>query len=173
MEHVVRDPLMVNLLFKRATNKCSEQYCGSIGSPQVTPLAPVVVNDLSCHLCNKICQNHKSLQCHLAGFHKEKNPLRKRILGTLCQSCGTEFHTRHRLLSHLAYNASVCRYYYLNYVECVPDEVCETLEKESSLLTHALRKKGLNAGYHTMPSFRVPFARPFNPLVDETPVTGR
>ena len=120
-----------------------------------------------CDLCDKSYNTMKDLACHKAGKHLVKQPLRNKIAQTFCLCCGRDYHTRYKIVSHVAYNSAVCRNYY---IMCVPDnpvELTSTLDAEESKHAADLRKRGFRPSYHHIPPTSLHFARPFNPGVDE------
>ena len=122
-----------------------------------------------CHVCDKLCSSAKELSCHLAGKHHVKQPLRLKIDSFDCLSCGKHFHTRYRIVSHIAYNSPSCKNYYIKKVPNIDEARYVELEQEESLLSSYLRKNGKRPGYHHIPPVQALFVRPFNPGIDIVP----
>jgi len=54
-----------------------------------------------CPTCDAAFRTIKSLQAHRVGKHKYRTPHRLWASGTCCIACGTEYHTRQRLIQHM------------------------------------------------------------------------
>ena len=122
--------------------------------------------EYKCEICSSTFTAAKDLACHKAGKHLIKQPLRKHISGTSCLYCGKDYHTRYRIVSHVAYNSPMCKNYYVKCVPPICGNVALALDKEESGHTSDLRKKGLGPGYHPVPPCVVAFVRPFNAGLD-------
>ena len=67
----------------------------------VDPLAPLA-EFVKCNLCAYECKTVQGMNWHRARAHASKHPLRRKIEGTVCCACISEFYTRARLLRHVS-----------------------------------------------------------------------
>jgi hypothetical protein len=127
------------------------------------PTIPTV--SVTCDLCDASFKSLKDLACHKAGKHKVKQPLRAKIATTHCLYCGKEWHTRYRIVSHVAYNSPMCKAFYIQQVPNIPTELYDELESGESKLSSDLRVQGKRPGYHPIPPVQCLFARP--PMLED------
>jgi len=130
-------------------------------------LEPAAPLSFACDLCDKSFGTTKELACHRAGKHLVKQSLRRKIVSTNCYYCGKDYHTRYKIVSHIAYNSAPCRNYYTKCIADYPFEQVAELDAEESRHSSDLRSKGLRPGYHHIPPTSCLYVRPFNPGVDE------
>jgi hypothetical protein len=109
---------------------------------------------LTCNICKAEFPSKQCLASHNWISHSRKNPIRRKISGTRCQSCHTEFHTRTKLLNHVACRVHKCNLYYSN----LPDlglELYEQLETQESQRIKKCTREGDNRNFYPIPCCRV------------------
>jgi len=70
---------------------------------------------------------------------------------TCCMACGTEFHSRQRILTHVAYRTPSCLAFYREHVSPISEKECDKLDKQArvkepmkALLKPAVKKANGN-----------------------------
>ena len=139
--------------FMRCCNNMLEDSCFDehVGS---TPVAEPAPSEFVCHLCQSSFDTYQALCSHKWVHHSHKNPIRRKLSGTVCLSCRKDFHTRTKLLNHVAYRVQSCKTYY----ESLPDidtQIFEQLETKESLRVKRLVKGGFNRNFHYIPCTRL------------------
>ena len=82
-----------------------------------------------CGLCGACFASSAALGSHRARLHEYRCPLRQKVKGTECGTCGKEFWTRLRLRTHIKYGNRVCR----EAVSWFPDLDPECIEREDRI----------------------------------------
>eukprot|EP00969_Alexandrium_andersonii_P130487 5770247-Alexandrium_andersonii.AAC.1 len=80
----------------------------------VVPVPAAEVVD--CPVCGQGCNGSRMLATHLACVHGRMNWARAKIRATYCLACGVQFHTKSRLLHHVAYRPHRCAFAYATVV---------------------------------------------------------
>ena len=128
----------------------------------VAPSVPVDIADLTCTVCGKVTKSVASLHGHMSSVHKKRNIVRDVIDSTSCLACLHEFHTRHRMVVHLAYNAPECRHWYFVNIHPLDSETVASLDKQEQLDCKELKAAGHGPRFSAFPSARIAGPKPFN-----------
>ena len=120
------------------------------------PAAPVSAPDpagFHCYDCGKPFMTRAQLLSHNAKVHGARRPIRRRIVGTQCQTCLTEFWSRERLVYH-AKSARRCSAWYEAYATaCSPEEAaCRDADAASTQRDN--RRSGLQERFAHRPAVR-------------------
>jgi len=99
---------------------------------------------------------------HCYKAHGMRHEIRTCVRDTICVASMRDFHSRERLIVHIAASAPKCRRYYYEYVEPVPLEEVAILEQQALEQTRQLFK----IGYRKTKAFDPP-QRIRGPLVYE------
>ena len=86
---------------------------------------------LQCLECNRFFGSRVALHSHFFRVHGVRNRLNYHISGTICASCGTEFHQRFRLVQHVLYRVASCRRYYSEATEPMSPEELQAIEEQA------------------------------------------
>lgn len=76
---------------------------GNVLVPIVVPLVEPTV--FECHECSRRFKSKTQLDGHMSSKHKNRNYVRKLADTIYCMACLRQYHTRHKMIVHLAYNA--------------------------------------------------------------------
>ena len=79
---------------------------------------------------------------------------------TFCLACLREYHTRHKMVVHLAYNSSGCRHWYHMNVQPICEDTVVDLDAKESIDNEALKVQGRGPRWAPFPTFRIPGPRP-------------
>ena len=88
-------------IFRKAVLKYRGKNCFSHSGHPPSLGGTLPLPTISCDECGFSCCSFQQLTSHKFNIHGYVNPLRLRISDPTCISCGTNFHTRHRLFRHL------------------------------------------------------------------------
>ena len=100
-----------------------------------------------CAECSKIFGSSTALAAHRAKSHNVKNTARNLAFGTQRPSCLVEFHTRYRVVVHLAYRSPVCHAIAKIDMEPMLDEEAELLDEKDRPEMRALARTGRGAEF--------------------------
>ena len=117
-----------------------------------------------CDICFKKFPNKAELGAHRHCAHGVKVPLRRKICTTHCLFCMKEFHTRTKLVQHVAYSSPKCKPYYINSINEIPDDLYNELELQASKELKLLRAQGKSRLYHPAKTYRRPGPLPCAPM---------
>ena len=144
--------------------KALDMQCDTESQLVLSTPAPQVVEHTHhiCHICGSKQSSKQELSAHLFKKHGIKIPLRRKIDTTFCLSCMTEFHTRTKLINHIAYRCPACAFYYSNHVNELDSSITDPLDAQESVDNKSLRKQGKKILFHPVKSFRLFGPRQFN-----------
>ena len=100
-----------------------------------------------CTICSKVFRSSNALAAHSARSHNVKNPARKLAFGTQCPSCLKEFHTRYRLIVHLAYRSPACHAIASIVLDPMADDEAERLDTQDRPAIRVLARTGRGAAF--------------------------
>ena len=86
---------------------------------------------LQCIECNRFFGSRVVLHSHVFRVRGILHSLNYHISGTICASCGTEFHQRFRLVQHVLYRVASCRRYYSEATEPMSPEELQAIEEQA------------------------------------------
>ena len=97
-------------MWSSVCQKASKQYVDNLGN-DISDLSLYVCSNIEqpehfCSECTKAFDTKVQLLSHRSKMHGYRSPLAMRICTTHCPSCCVEFHSRHRLISHLRRHGS-------------------------------------------------------------------
>ena len=150
LDFAVAYPQAWRTLVTRATSY-NEQEARSIHSAN-SPF----INPYQCGQCDVVLGSWHALRCHAWRAHGIKKPIRQYVVGSLCAVCMREFHTRDRLLQHLAYDTRNCRDFIFDNWSPLSEDELHTAETESTKANIRARATGQSTHTAFLPSFRVP-----------------
>ena len=132
--HFVRAVLDEPKKWKSVVNKYKARAANGTYMDVLEPDMPEVEATFQCTECDKVFSSKNGMHSHMLAKHSVSNPIRLRIYATSCAFCSVQFHSRKRILKHIAFVSVKCRSYYMDNVE--PMEI-----EEVRKLDLACRKK--------------------------------
>ncbi len=98
----------------------------------------------SCPECGDCFASKQAAGLHRRRSHQFVIPIRQMVWGNKCPECGVEFHTRARLIQHLAYDAKLCRASFLKSEPVVlPLALVKELDARDASTSRSMRHRGL------------------------------
>ena len=67
-----------------------------------------------CQNCSRVFPRRDMMLSHAARVHGYRNPAATRVAGTVCASCGTDFHSTARLYKHVSNRSHRCLQFYVS-----------------------------------------------------------
>ena len=126
--------------FKKWLGIMADSYYGALdfASPDESE------KDVYCELCDQYFIKFQ-IGGHRNRAHGIKNPLRRKIYGSLCYACRQDCRTRQKLIKHVSYSPNQkfqCKQFWLdNFLDLDPDTYA-ILEQETAESIKAIEKKG-------------------------------
>ncbi len=108
---------------------------------------------LICSFCHKEFDSPQKLALHEIQ-HGKKHVARSYAIGTQCQSCCWEFHSRPRLIRHLAYARTGCLANYKQWCHPLNDDDSKALDAEDAAANKKLKRVGETVLLAKLPAFR-------------------
>ena len=103
--------------------------------------------------CSEAFASKQALGLHKRRVHQFLIPIRRMVWGTRCPICSVQFHSRPRLIQHLAYDAQVCRREFLDGEPLeLPDEVIKRLDAIDAVKARSNRRAGLPERFAFVPA---------------------
>ena len=93
-----------------------------------------------CGSCNQVFRSFAVLMAHRAKMHGYRDPMRRKVTGSICPSCGADHRCRLRLRRHL-YRSRVCGSLVAEMGDLDEEEV-EQADLEEAKATKAAKEKG-------------------------------
>ena len=97
----------------------------------------------------------KSLAGHLSKAHGYRNPIKRKICGTVCFPCMMDFQTRFKLVHHVCYCSELCRNEWAQMPDVPFEEFCALVEK-NRVDSKLLADSGKNPFTSVVKTCRVP-----------------
>eukprot|EP00973_Karenia_brevis_P018294 2511344-Karenia_brevis.AAC.1 len=97
---------------------------------------------LPCPSCGAVFGSKQALAVHQYKEHGVTRELRRFIDGVQCVACLQHFHTRERLVCHLAEKSARCRQIYYMCVSPMSDDQFKALEDEGRSVVAKLQRSG-------------------------------
>ena len=94
---------------------------------------PVQRAEFPCDNCDNTFSSLATLRTHQAKKHQRFNPIRLRVISSVCVCCATDFHTVYRAFRHIAYMSEKSRCHYLAHMDPHPIEVVRKATKDSEV----------------------------------------
>ena len=91
-----------------ASEKGFVAACARAGIAVGAKTDEAVEREWLCGLCGMCFATGGALGTHQSRAHGVQCPLREKVLGSVCDFCGKDFHARARLRTHLKYGADFC-----------------------------------------------------------------
>jgi hypothetical protein len=140
-----------------------KSFCGGAGLveiplSEVPGLLPAVVRSdpflpFQCEECGLAFASVQALGLHRRRVHNYMHPIRRMVWGSLCPVCGIQFHTRPRLIQHLAYDSTSCKAVFLDGepLELSVDFI-RTLDAADAVKARTNRRAGLPERFAEVPA---------------------
>ena len=109
----------------------------------------------SCAVCGKEFSTHQKCAVHAHREHGHTRLIRRRIQSTTCPCCLQDFHTRERVLNHLAEKSERCRAMVLATQPELAPEVVQALDQTEAIRLRAARRAGWRRSHAAVPAVRV------------------
>jgi hypothetical protein len=74
----------------------------------------------------------EQMRIHLSSKHGIKNPVRKKMSGSVCFGCMRDFETRSRCLRHVLYRVKACENYIFWNVQDLEEDVLVRVEAQTN-----------------------------------------
>ncbi len=119
------------------------------------PQPPQYDTKLVCYQCDETFDTVKAWRRHRSVRHMGKIDAQRFAIGSVCYSCGTDFHTRTRLVYHLRYRGSGCLHEISQKIAPMEDEEMEQMKQQDAqyAVNNAQQKvppaQGPPTGYQT------------------------
>ena len=113
---------------KAVVAACSEHRICSSRWWAVTKSQAAMVTLWPCVECGVDCGSRQQLAVHTSRKHGLNTSIRAWVRGTCCEVCLVEFHTRDRLVAHLAYRSEICRLNVLRVQQPLSDDELKALD---------------------------------------------
>jgi len=130
---------MVRLFLVRAGKAPMEQQPDIDG-------ADVSDDEFMCMQCGRCFASNMAVATHRAKAHGYRNPWALRVAGSFCSHCGTDYHTRPRLLQHLSrttFRSTACADAVLTLPLLTAEELLEADARDAAQ-ARACRRAGLH-----------------------------
>jgi hypothetical protein len=135
-------------LFVQAQPSDSPGSSGGGVVAQADPFSP-----FGCPDCDMRFNSKQSLGLHKRRVHQFIHPIRTMVWGSKCTECHLEFHTRPRLIQHLAYDNAGCRASFLDGEPLeLPRETVDALDLADSKRARAHKAVGLPIRFADIPA---------------------
>ena len=125
----------------------------------IAPNAPRAERELghqwSCSECDRGFHCKRGPASHQFKIHGKRSAWRKYLHDTFCPACLVQFHTRERLLQHVAHNRPACGELILRTIDPMSEEQAEYLDSQALILTRSRRKSGRYTEFAEVPCFRM------------------
>ena len=108
-----------------------------------------------CTVCSYACPTIQGMSWHRFDVHGLKDPLRDMVLGVTCACCLRYYHSRERLVRHLAQTSSRCALFYFQSVGPQNPEAVKAEEDEAKVVSKRLAKAGKRRVHAEAPPHRV------------------
>ncbi len=129
-----------------------------------TPFEAFEVPRSVCNVCGYSCKTIQGLNWQLFRVHNVRASIRCKIPGTVCCCCLKEFHTRERIVRHVAISSNRCHTMYSEFLD-IPNETLLALEVATLESSNALAAKGRRRVHAELPPSRT--IGPLHPRANE------
>ena len=109
----------------------------------------------ACDVCGQRFHTLQQVAAHQFDKHRIRNDARRYARTTHCEVCLMEYHSRTRLVRHLAYTATGCYDQMVQRMHPLNDEQVELAEKEEAGRLRKARHSGRQHARHRMPNVRL------------------
>ena len=117
----VRDGAVLDLVFQRDHIAPAQRLDRRAAAPPA-PADPAAIS--SCEKCSFTCDSNQQFFTHMFHNHDYRNPIQLRMKSSKCLRCKTEYHSGHRLYSHLS-NRQTKNKCFSHYMELEPMPIDE------------------------------------------------
>ena len=111
-----------------------------------------ILSSHTCPICSQVLLNYQELRSHMFAKHHQKKPMRKLVASNTCLNCLTCFSNRLAILGHLSYDSPRCGFFYHNFIDPIPNDLYESLEKLESSRLKSCIAAGLPRAYADFPA---------------------
>ena len=109
-----------------------------------------------CYDCGAVLATPGAWRTHRAREHGYRHPARSFALGTVCNGCCVEFHSRPRLVWHMMHSKPACLAANAAFFAPGPEALVDELEATDRAAARALRRSGEYDRVAAIPHVRVP-----------------
>ena len=94
---------------------------------------PMQQAEYACDVCTSTFFSLATLRTHQSKKHQRFNPIRLRVISSICVCNSTNYHTVYGAFRHIAYMSSNRKCYYLEHMDPHPIEIVRKTTKDSEV----------------------------------------